>query len=102
MTDDTWYVVRNTRGVTGFVGPGSKPSPLSDEEIKRMGADTDTAIITNSFEVGDEVTILEGTLETFTGKVVDVDYMNLRLRVSVSLFGRDTQVELDFNQVSKL
>lgn len=102
MTDDTWYVVRNTRGVTGFVGPGSKPSPLSEEEIKRMGADTDAAIITNSFEVGDEVTIMEGTLEAFTGKVVEVDYINLRLRVTVSLFGRDTQVELDFNQVRKI
>lgn len=100
MTDETWYIVRNTRGVTGFVGPGSKPIPLSDQEIEKMGIDIVSVHI--DFGVGDSVKVISGPLESFIGKIEDIDYDKQKARVAVSMFGRNTPVELDFVQLEKL
>lgn len=97
MTDDSWYIVRNTRGVTGFVGPGSKPVPLSEEEVERLGVETRQTEV--SYSVGDTVSVISGPLEGFTGKVESIDIDQNVVRVMVSMFGRETAVELELNQV---
>ena len=100
MTDDSWYVVRNTRGVTGFVGPGSKPVPLTEEEVLAMGVET--TVINVAFEVGDNVRVTSGPLESFIGVVEEINLEKKKVRVSVSMFGRETPVELEFTQVEPL
>ena len=100
MTDESWYVVRNTRGVTGFVGPGSKPVPLSDEEVKAMGVDEFMPIV--DYEVGDNVRVAAGPLENFIGIVEDINMEKKKVRVLVSMFGRETPVELELVQIQKL
>ncbi|WP_234396839.1 transcription termination/antitermination protein NusG [Bacillus massiliglaciei] len=107
MTDDSWYVVRNTPGVTGFVGSsgaGSKPTPLLDEEIevvlKRMGVEEGRIEV--DFEVGENVQVKEGPFANFAGLIEEMDKDKGKLKVLVNMFGRDTPVELDFNQVEKL
>lgn len=100
MTDDSWYIVRNTRGVTGFVGPGSKPVPLSEEEMINMGVEVVETVL--NYEVGDNVRVISGPLENFIGVVTEINPERAKVRVSVSMFGRDTPVELDYNQVQIL
>lgn len=107
MTDDSWYVVRNTPGVTGFVGSsgsGSKPTPLLDEEVvvilKRMGVE-ETRIDIN-FELGETVRVKEGPFANFTGSIEEIEKDKSKLKVLVNMFGRDTPVELDFTQIEKL
>jgi len=107
MTDDSWYVVRNTPGVTGFVGSsgsGSKPTPLLPEEIsfilKRMGMEEKRVEV--KFEPGETVTVKEGPFANFTGKIEDMDQTKGKARVMVNMFGRETPVELDFTQIDKL
>jgi transcriptional antiterminator NusG len=107
MTDDSWYVVRNTPGVTGFVGSagsGSKPTPLLPEEVsailKRMGVDEKRIDI--NFEVGDTVRVKEGPFANFTGTIEEIEKEKSKLKVLVNMFGRDTPVELDFSQIEKL
>jgi len=100
MTDESWYIVRNTRGVTGFVGPGSKPVPLTDEEVEAMGVET--KVFTFDYEVGDTVKVTSGPLESFIGVVEEINLDKKKIRVSVSMFGRETPVELEFNQVELL
>ncbi len=97
MTDETWYIIRNTRGVTGFVGPASKPVPLTDEEIENMGIEKKVVVL--SYEVGDTVVIKFGPLEDFTGTVEEINMEKKKVRVIVSMFGRETPVELEFSQV---
>ncbi|MCD8390349.1 MAG: transcription termination/antitermination protein NusG [Firmicutes bacterium] len=98
MTDESWYIVRNTRGVTGFVGPGSKPVPLSPGEVARMGIDkTTTADI--KVKVGDFVAIKSGPMEGFSGKVTSVSTETGKVEVLVSMFNRETKVEIDHSQV---
>ncbi|KRN04235.1 transcription termination/antitermination protein NusG [Holzapfeliella floricola] len=106
MSDQSWFVVRNTPGVTGFVGShgaGSKPAPLLDEEIehilKHMGATTRYS--EEDFEIGETVSIKEGAFEGMAGKIVEVDREKFKLHVEVEMFGRETDTELDFNQVEK-
>ena len=99
MNDETWYVVRNTRGVTGFVGPGSKPIPLTDKEVVSIGMERIPLKI--NIAVGDSVRIVSGPLENFTGTVEEVQPERQKIRVMVSMFGRDTPVDLDFVQVKK-
>lgn len=98
MNDKSWYVVRNTRGVTGFVGPGSKPIPLSEEEVKNLGV-TKTEETLDAYEVGDRVKVLTGPFEDFIGTVEELDTEKNKVKVSISMFGRDTLVELDENQL---
>jgi len=100
MTDESWYAVRNTRGVTGFVGPGSKPVPLSDEEIRAMGVEEFETVV--DYEVGDNVRVISGPLENFIGIVEEINLDKKKVRVAVSMFGRETPVELDLTQIQKL
>lgn len=100
MTDETWYVVRNTRGVTGFVGPGSKPIPLSEEEVERMLSGGTSVKV--DLEVGEQVKILDGPLQDFIGTIEEVDAELQKLKVRVEMFGRNTPVDLEFAQVEKL
>jgi len=100
MSDDSWYIVRNTRGVTGFVGPGSKPVPLSEEEVAKMGVEQLDTVV--DFEIGDSVRVVEGPLEGFIGSVDEISLDKKKVRVAVSMFGRETPVELEFTQIVKL
>lgn len=100
MNDQTWYIVRNTRGVTGFVGPGSKPVPLTDEEVERMLAGGTSVKI--DLAVGDQVRILSGPLENFTGTVEEVNTATQIIRVTVEMFGRPTSTEVEVCQVERV
>ena len=100
MNPRAWYVVRNTRGVTGFVGPGSKPVPLSDEEVTAMGVERIPIML--NIEVGETVRVINGPLENFTGRVESLDIERQKIKLTVSMFGRETPVELDFVQVQRL
>lgn len=100
VTDDSWYVVRNTRGVTGFVGPASKPVPLTDEEVAALGVEKRTVEVT--YNVGDSVSITDGPLEGFSGIVEEIDIDSNNVRVTISMFGRETPVELELDQVELL
>ena len=99
-TSESWYLVRNTRGVTGFVGPGSKPIPLSDEEVTAMGVERIPIVL--NIEVGENVRVVSGPLENFIGRVEHLDPERQKVKLTVSMFGRETPVELDFVQVQKL
>lgn len=100
-TDDTWYVVKSIRGCTGFVGPSSKPVPLSEEEVYRIGVEK-RVVKEVDFGPGDQVRILEGPLEDFVGIVQEVDQKNEKVKVTVSMFGRDTMADCDLYQVEKI
>ena len=100
LTDESWYIVRNTRGVTGFVGPNSKPIPLSDAEVRSMGVEN--VPIKLDVEVGESIIITSGPFESFIGTVEEVNAEKQKVRVVVSMFGRDTNVELDFAQVKRI
>lgn len=104
MTDDSWYVVRNTPGVTGFVGPGSKPIPLSDDEarqlIRKLGGEEPR--VRFDFAAGESVRVISGPFENFIGQVEEVNPEKGKVRVMISMFGRETPVELEFNQVEKI
>lgn len=98
MNDETWYIVRNTRGVTSFVGPGSKPVPLTDQEVANMGvANADTI----DFEVGDTIIVTTGSLVGTTGVVNDINKSKRILSINALMFGRETKVELGFEEVRK-
>ncbi len=100
MNDDTWYVVRNTRGVTGFVGPGSKPVPLSDAEIKPLGIKTENMSV--DFGVGDEIAVVAGVWNGTVGIVQRMDFGKQSATINVNLFGRETPVEIGFTEVRKV
>ena len=101
LTDEAWYIVRNTRGVTGFVGASSqKPSPLSQKEVDAMGVETKKQTI--DFAVGDNVEIADGPLAGFIGEVVEIDADAMKVKVNVSMFGRETLSELDLLQVKPI
>ena len=100
MNDETWYVVRNTRGVTGFVGPGSKPVPLSDAEIKPLGIRTDTVSV--DFGVGDEIAVIAGVWKDTAGVVQRMDMSKQTATINVDLFGRETPVEISFAEVRRI
>ncbi len=100
MSDESWYVVRNTRGVTGFVGPGSKPVPLTEDEIRSMGVEEFAPLL--DYEVGDNVRVVSGPLENFIGIVEEINMEKKKVRVAVSMFGRETPVELELPQIQKI
>jgi len=97
MNDNTWYVVRNTRGVTGFVGPGSKPVPLTEEEMKAMGVADEEIML--DFEVGDTVTVMAGAWENYQGVVRMINESKQTVTISIDVFGRETPVEIGFTDV---
>lgn len=100
MTDESWYLVRNTRGVTGFVGPSSKPVPLTDQEIRSMGVEE--VKIEIDVKVGETIKVTSGPFETFMGVIEHINMEKQTLRVLISMFGRETPVELEFNQIQKI
>lgn len=104
LTDDSWYVVRNTPGVTGFVGSGSKPVPLQENEVKmilhQMGYEEPRVKL--DFEVGESVKVIRGPFENFSGIIEDINPEKGKIKVMVSMFGRETPVELDYHQIEKL
>ncbi len=100
VTSESWYLVRNTQGVTGFVGNGSDPVPLTLEEVRRMGIDK--VHIDLDVAVGDTVKVINGPFESFMGHVEEVNMDKQTLRVRISMFGRETPVELEFGQVDKI
>ena len=101
MTDDTWYVVRNTRGCAGFVGPEGKPVPLTEDEIKRA-LGSEVVAVEVAYEVGDLVNVIDGPLEGFSGTVEEIDAENNSVQVIVSMFGRDTAVDFELDQLEKV
>ena len=100
MNDDTWYVVRNTRGVTGFVGPGSKPVPLSDEEIASLGFRGED--VQMDYEVGDMVVVISGAWKDTVGAIKSINEAKKTITINVEMFGRETPVELNFTEVKKM
>ena len=97
MTDDTWHLIRNIRGVTGFVGEANKAIPLTEDEVAALGMEKREIVV--SYQVGDTVKITDGALESFLGTVDEIDLDRSKVRVVVSMFGRETPVELDLDQV---
>lgn len=100
MNDDTWYVVRNTRGVTGFVGPGSKPVPLTEAEMKPLGIKAENVSI--DFAEGDSIAVVAGVWKDTVGVVQKLDHSKQTATINVELFGRETPVEISFAEVRKL
>ncbi len=100
MNDETWYVVRNTRGVTGFVGPGSKPVPLSEAEMKPLGIRSEN--VTIDFTENDAIVVVAGAWKDTVGVVQKIDYNKQTVTITVELFGRETPVEISFAEVRKL
>ena len=100
MNDDTWYVVRNTRGVTGFVGPGSKPVPLTEAEMRPLGIKSDEILV--DFEEGDTVTVIGGVWKDTIGVIQTMNHNKQIVTINVDLFGRETPVEISFAEVKKL
>ncbi len=100
VTDSTWYIVRNTRGVTGFVGSGTNPIPLTDDEIRAMGFEE--VPVNVDYNIKDSVKIIGGALEGFVGTVEEINKEKGKVKVIVSMFGRETPVELEFSQVQKV
>ena len=99
-SNDIWYLVTNTRGVTGFVGPQGRPLPLTETEVARMGLEA--VALSIDFTVGDTVTVVSGPIESFSGVVVELNEATQKVKVNVEMFGRKTDVELDFVQVKKV
>ena len=97
MTDESWYVVKNVRGVTGFVGSANKPTPLTEDEVAQLGVEKREIVV--NYKVGDSVKVCDGPLTSFMGTVEALDVDNNKVRVVVSMFGRETPVELELDQV---
>ena len=100
VTEESWYIVRNTRGVTGFVGSGTDPIPLTEAEIRNMGFDE--VPVNVDYDINDTVQVINGPLESFVGTVQEINKEKQKVKVLVSMFGRETPVELEFSQVQKI
>ena len=100
VTEESWYIVRNTRGVTGFVGSGTDPIPLTNEEIRNMGFEA--VVINVDYDINDSVKVVNGPLSGFIGTVQEINKDNNKVKVLASMFGRETPVELEFSQVEKM
>ena len=100
VTEQTWCIVRNTRGVTGFVGSGTDPIPLTDSEIRKMGFDIQSFNI--NYEINDQIRVITGPFENFTGTVISINKEKHKVKVMISMFGRETPVDVDFTEVEKI
>ena len=100
MNQETWYVVRNTRGVTGFVGPGSEPTPLSEEEIRALGYRAQEVLV--DFAIGDTVNVISGAWKDTVGVISEINDQKKTVTISVEMFGRETPVELSYGEIQKL
>ena len=101
INDVSWYLVRNTRGVTGFVGPGSKPVPLTDREMRDFGVDN-VSLLDLDVKVGDSIKIVSGAFKDFIGTVEEINVDQRKIKAFVSIFGRDTSLEVEFDDVEKI
>jgi len=101
MMDESWYVVRNTRGVTGFVGPGSKPIPLTEDEVRKMGIEKHR-VVQVDYKKGDVVQVIYGPFQNFSGAIEEIHPEKQTVKVRIEMFGRETPVELEFDQIEKL
>ena len=97
MTDETWYIIKNVRGVTGFVGSGTKPTPLTEDEVLQLGVEKHEIVV--KYNVGDNVRIMDGPFESFIGVVDSIEPEKNKVRVIVSMFGRETPVDFELDQV---
>lgn len=102
MNDNTWYIVRNTRGCTGFVGPASKPEPLSEEEVAKLGVDNGVAAPEVDYAVGDNIEITSGTMEGSIGTVEEINLDERKVRIKINMFGREIPAELGLHEVKLL
>lgn len=102
LTDESWYIVRNTRGCTGFVGPGSKPVALTDKEVAALGVETVKTIVETKIKVGDLVTITGGPVDGMRGTVKEINLENQTAEIAVSMFGRETPATIALTQISKV
>lgn len=100
MNDESWYVVRNTRGVTGFVGPSSTPVPLTDEEVYAMGLEN--KVVEMDIDIGETVRVITGPFKDFEAEVTDIDQQSQSLKLKINMFGRETPIQLEYNQIVKL
>ncbi|MDE6314310.1 MAG: transcription termination/antitermination protein NusG [Lachnospiraceae bacterium] len=100
MNDDTWYVVRNTRGVTGFVGPGSKPVPLTEDEMRPLGIGVEEVVV--DFVEGDTVSVIAGVWKDTVGVIQSMNYSKQSVIINIDLFGRETPVEISFTEIKKM
>ena len=100
MNDDTWYVVRNTRGVTGFVGPGSKPVPLTEAEMRPLGIKVNEVLV--DLNIGDNVTVISGVWEGTVGVIKGINHHKQIITINVDMFGRETPVEISFSEIRKM
>ena len=100
MSDEAWYIIKNVRGVTGFVGSGTKPTPLTEEEVRQLGVEKHEIVVL--YNVGDTVKITDGPFTSFTGTVEEIDPEKNKVRVAVFMFGRETPIELELDQVEVL
>ena len=100
MTDESWYIVRNTRGVTGFVGPGSKPVALTEDEVRTMGISEKTIVV--DYEIGENIQVISGPLEGFVALIQEIHLEKHKVKALINMFGRETPVELEFTQIQKL
>lgn len=104
ITDESWYVVRNTKGVTGFVGPGSKPVPLSEEEVKAMGIDTEPKVVSSdiNFEIGDTVKVAQGPFSGQIGNIEEINFETREVKVCINAFGKRTLFEIELEGIEKI
>ena len=100
VTEATWYIVRNTRGVTGFVGSGTDPIPLTEDEIRQMGFEV--SMVKFDYSIGDSVKITGGSFDGFIGTIQEINKEKNKVKVSISMFGRETPIEVDFSQIGKI
>ena len=100
MNEESWFIVRNVRGCTGFVGPSGKPTPLTEKEIAALGVEKKEIVV--DYAVGDTVNIIDGPLENFSGTVDEIDQEKNMVRVTISMFGRETSVDLELDQVERM
>lgn len=100
VTSESWYLIRNTQGVTGFVGNGTDPIPLTDDEVRRMGVEN--VVTTIDAEVGDHVKVISGPFDNFMGVIEEINVEKQQVKVRISMFGRETPVELEFDQIEKM
>lgn len=100
VTEDTWYIVRNTRGVTGFVGSGTDPIALTEDEIRQMGFEV--SMLKFDYNIGDSIKITGGSFDGFIGAIQEINKDKNKVKVSISMFGRETPIEVDFSQIGKI
>ena len=102
ITNKSWYIIRNTQGVTGFVGPDRKPVPLTNAEVRKFGVTDEKVVIDLDIAIGDDVNIIAGPFKDFVGKVTEIDKEKQTIKAFVDIFGRDTSIDLEFSDIETI